>query len=305
MRKFYTLTGIPKFDYALKSLDNHLAISSKAIQTRKAYSRSLNFFMTFSRKLPDECKRNELINIIMEIKKNRGFGNSGLKHYIYGVRYYLKNIAHRMDLYIHLPTPVRKHYDVEILNVHEMNLLFRNCRNIRNLFIIQLLYETGIRIGELLSIKYHDFDLHHKSLTILNSKNRKTRTVYFGTQLKTLIEVYHLQNKSLFSNTLDNKDFHPFVPLSRGGIRFMMNSLVKRSGVKKNVTPHLLRHAFAVHYLNFGGTIYQLQKLLGHSHLVTTFNYLQYAILPESLNISILDKLLNATNNHQLKLLRA
>ena len=298
MKKSYRLTGIKRFDFAISSLDNHLIISGKSHATRRNYNRVLYKFIINANKLPDECTKNEIINTIIKIQNINGFKSATLKIYIYAIKYYLKNIAERMDLFTKIPTPQIKKYDVEILNIDEVNLLFKSCKNSRDLLITQLLYETGIRIKELLNIKFQDFDLHNKSLTIRNGKNRKTRTVYFGVNLINTLKVYHNSNRSLFYDSPNDKQFHPFFNLSRSGIRHILKSIIKRSGIKKRVTPHLLRHAFAVHYLNFGGTIYQLQKLLGHSHLTTTFYYLQYAVLPDNKNISILDKLIETKDRN-------
>ncbi len=305
MRKVYKRTGHTQFDNAIIAFDNHLAISGKAIATRKAYNLSLIRFLKISNKLPEHCSKIEIVDTILKIKEIHGFGPSTLKHYIYGIRYYLKHIAERMDLFMKIPIPTLKVYDFDVLNVEEIQLIFKNCNNIRDLFILQLLYETGIRLNELLSINYQDFDLYHKTLTIRNIKNNKTRVVYFGESMKRLLIEYHTQYRSLFSKTKNEFQFHPFIHLSRSGVRYMMQSVVKRSGIQKHVSCHLFRHAFAVHYLNFGGQIYQLQKLLGHSHINTTLLYLQYAILAPAENISILDTLLDANKEINTSLIRA
>ncbi len=305
MRKIKNLTGDEKFDSAILSLDNHLFISGKAMATRKRYNFALCKFIMRTNKLPEECTKNEIINIILDIQEQRGFQSSTLKHYIYAIRYYLKNVVERMDLFSRIPIPKTKFYDVEILNLHEVESLFSAAKNCRDLLILQLLYETGVRIKELLNIQSHDFDLYHKTLIIKNSKNQKTRIVHFGENLKRTLLQYQKINTSLFSASFINSNFHPFFTISRSSVRYIIKTAVKNCGIQKRVTPHLLRHAFAVHYLNFGGTIYQLQKLLGHSHLTTTFYYLQYAILPESKNISILDKLMNHIQSNQINLIRA
>ena len=305
MRKTLKFTRVKKFDQAIQSLDNHLILSGKSLATRRIYNRMLYGFMIQSGKLPDECGKHEIVDVILTIQKERGFESATLKNHVYALKYYLRHIVERLDLFTKIPIPNIKKYNVEILNVHEISALFEACKNPRDLLIVQLMYETGIRIKELLQLRYQDFDLVNRSLTIRDSKNGKTRTVYFGKHLSRLIRIYHHSYRSLFSHSLANRQFHPFINLSRSGVRYMLASAVKRSGIAKRVSPHLLRHAFAVHYLNFGGTIYQLQRLLGHNHLTTTFYYLQYAVLPEHKNISILDMLIEANRVEEMKLKRA
>jgi len=72
-------------------------------------------------------------------------------------------------------------------------------------------------------------------------------------------------------------------------VQHIVRQIVKRSGLKKRISPHTLRHTFAVHYLNAGGTLFHLQKLLGHQNLTTTLHYLKYAHLPEAKTLSVLD----------------
>lgn len=303
--RIYKSTGIEKFDFALSSLDNHLHISGKSISTRKSYANGLHKFLIHSNKLPEECTKEEIINYFITFKNNRGLQLASLKIYIYSIKYYLKNIAERIDLFDKIPIPVTKQYKLNVLNIHEISLLFDSCKNCRERLIIHLLYETGIRVSELVKLNINDFDFHNKTLIVRDSKNRKTRTLYFGDKLVKSLKEYHQSNKSLFSDSLFTRQFHPFIPLSKKGVSWVLKALAKRSGVHKRVNAHSFRHAFAVHYLNFGGTIYQLQKLLGHSYLTTTCYYLQYAILPESKNISILDKLTETKQDNIFNFLRA
>lgn len=292
MRNIYKLTGNPKFDNALKNFDNHIALSGKSVSTRKAYTRVLSNFINEMHRLPEECNKNEIIGFLMWSKNVRNIGYTTMKHHIYALKYYLHNITDRQDLFTSIPNPTIKTYDISVLTIQEIQLLLQNCKNIRELLILQLLYETGMRVSELVKLSLPDIDLYHKTITIRNSKNRKTRTVNIGDNLIASLNEYLQSTPSLFSESLFTRQFHPFIPMSAGGVSWAINAIVKRSGIKKRVNLHSLRHTFAVHFLNFGGTIYRLQKLLGHSTMITTINYLQYANLHDSKNISILDKLI-------------
>lgn len=291
MKTIYKLTGTPKFDNVLNALDNHIALSGKSYSTRKAYTTVLYRFLNETKRLPEECTKNEIIAFLMWCKQVRNFGFTTMKHHIYAIKYYLYYIADRPDLYQKIPNPSIKIYNINVLTIHEIQLLFEKCKNIRELLIIQMLYETGMRVSELANLSLPEIDLYHKTITIRNSKNKKTRVVNIGDSLITTLTKYLESTPSLFSESLFTRQYHPFIPMSSAGVNWVINALVKRAGITKRVNLHSLRHTFAVHYLNFGGTIYRLQKLLGHKTMVTTINYLQYANLHESKNISILDKL--------------
>lgn len=292
MRKKYLNTGVDKFNSALLALDNHIAICGKSISTRNRYTQVLYEFVMELRKLPEECTKTEIINYFMKCKNERDIGYSTLRGYMGGIKYYLKHIAERMDLFGKIPNPITKKYDITVLSLKEINLLFQNSQNMRELIIIQILYETGIRVSELVNLNLDDFDFYNKMLTIRNSKHRRTRTINFGDGLYSSLKLYIQNYNSLFCNIAVTREFHPFMPLSKKKIRFLLHDLAARSGIKKRVNVHSLRHTFAVHYLNFGGTLYQLQKLLGHSALSTTLHYLQHAVLPESKHVSVMDELM-------------
>ena len=64
------------------------------------------------------------------------------------------------------------------------------------------------------------------------------------------------------------------------GVQYIVRQTLVASGLQKKVCPHTLRHCFAVHYLNNGGSVLRLQQLLGHAHISTTWRYLSYASIP-------------------------
>jgi len=289
MKKLYKTTGISKFDNGLSNLDNHLHLSGKSISTRRIYSNALHKFICSKNKLPDECNQYEIVQYFIDYKQKNSLKNSSLKHYIFAIKYYLLNVASRPELFGRIPIPKVKNYNIEVLSVKEMNHLLKTCNNLRERMIIELLYETGIRISELAKLEMEDFDFYHNSITIKNSKNMKTRTVTFGTNLKSTLKQYILVNNSIFSDSLFNNRFHPFITISKRGISAILKSVVQRSKLTKRVNVHSLRHTFSVHYLNFGGSIFQLQKLLGHRNIETTCHYLQYTVLKDFKVISNLD----------------
>lgn len=294
MRRKILYTGIKKYDYAIRNFDNHLRLSGRSLSTRSVYNNTFRLFLERARKLPENCTQNEIIDTIISLQEERGFQSSTLKHFVFSMKYYLTKIVDRNDLVKKIRIPKTKRYDIEVLNADEIIDLFGACRNSRDLMVLQLLYEAGIRIQELLNLRISDIDMSTNSLRILNSKNGNSRVVHIGCELSKRISNYLRAEVCLFKRDLFFRDdSDKFIKLSRGGIRFMLRSTVKRANIRKRATPHLLRHAFAVHYLNFGGSIYQLRRLLGHKNLKTTLHYLQYAVLPPAGNLSILDKLMS------------
>jgi len=162
----------------------------------------------------------------------------------------------------------------------------------RQFLILNLLYDTGIRVRELTRLRACDFDRVHRTIMIRNSKGNKSRVVFYGIEVQNILNTYCLVRGSVPKNTLLESYKEKGQPLTMRGVQFIIRRIVKRSGIKKRVSPHTLRHSFAVHYLNEGGSLFDLQKLLGHENITTTLHYLKYANLPEGKRMSVLDELL-------------
>ena len=141
---------------------------------------------------------------------------------------------------------------------------------LRDRLIIEMLYATGVRVSELINIKYKDIDFENKRI-IISGKGNKQRVVYFGDYAKDVLYEYmnnHKQNEEgyVFTNSKGTQ-------ITDRGVRYIIDNIMSRLSVKTHVTPHVLRHTFATDMLNNGCDIKVVQELLGHSSLKTTEIY--------------------------------
>lgn len=176
-----------------------------------------------------------------------------------------QKVGKRLPVYLH------SEEIEELLNVPNKNTPL----GFRNFLIIEILYSTGIRVSELINIKIKDINFEDMVIKIFG-KGSKERYALFGVVLKNAILKYLkyfrmelLQNKTndyLLLNKNGNQ-------LTDRGIRLIIDNIVKRSGIKKNISPHTIRHTFATHMLNNGADLKIVQELLGHSNLSTTQIY--------------------------------
>lgn len=145
---------------------------------------------------------------------------------------------------------------------------------LRNAFVLELLYSTGIRVSELSNIKINDINFNEREIRILG-KGSKERIVLFGKQCKDLLNEYinKSRNKLLKDNNeylLLNKNGNK---LSVRGIQMIVEKTLKESSIKYNISPHTLRHTFATHLLDAGADLMSVKELLGHDSLSTTSIY--------------------------------
>lgn len=144
----------------------------------------------------------------------------------------------------------------------------------RDMLILEMLYATGVRVGELVNIKVKDINKDERVINILG-KGNKERIVHFGEYARDSLDDY-LENAYNELNTnnieylfINNKK----TKLTERGVRDILTRIIKKTSLKKNISPHMLRHTFATHLLNEGCDILSVQKLLGHESIAATGIY--------------------------------
>lgn len=144
---------------------------------------------------------------------------------------------------------------------------------VRDRLVLEILYGTGIRVGELVNIQLGDIDIDRRFIRVLG-KGNKERIVPFGKLLRDVLKLYldnHMQELApegddhLLYNTRK-------APISDRSVRKMLEKYGKLLGIGR-IYPHMLRHSYATHLLENGADIRVVQELLGHENLSTTQIY--------------------------------
>lgn len=143
---------------------------------------------------------------------------------------------------------------------------------LRNRALFELLYSTGIRVGELVRLKIRDVDFAQGLLKVMG-KGGKERLVPLGDTAKRALEAYLRQREkagqraeALFLNRWGR-------PLSARWVEMLLKTYALKEGIRRPVTPHVLRHTFATHLLERGADLRAIQEMLGHVRLSTTQRY--------------------------------
>ena len=144
----------------------------------------------------------------------------------------------------------------------------------RDSLILEMLYATGIRVGELVRIRLSDINKSERMIRVLG-KGNKERIVYFGEYTKDILDLYLKDGYKKLN--VDNLDYlflgNRRTQLTERGVRDILNRIIKKTTLTKNISPHMLRHTFATHLLNEGCDILSVQKLLGHESIRATQIY--------------------------------
>lgn len=171
---------------------------------------------------------------------------------------------------IHLPTylteeEIEKLLDIEVIDAFSA----------RNKAILELLYATGLRISELISLEFKNIDLKDCIVRVVG-KGNKERIVPINSIAVNALDNYLNNYRSLLiKNTLNNYIFlnNHGKQLTRQGVFKMIKSEAINKGIKKEISPHTIRHTFATHLLENGADLRIIQELLGHSDISTTQIY--------------------------------
>ena len=182
-----------------------------------------------------------------------------------------------------LKSPMRRIHKIktkqsvkEIITDEMIERLRDNCKCARDLAMIDLLYSTGIRVGELVGLNKSDIDFEEREC-IVYGKGDKERRVYFDAKAKLHLQNYlnsRTDNNPALFVTLDA----PFERLKISGVEIRVRELGRRLNIEK-IHPHKFRRTMATRAIDKGMPIEQVQKILGHSQIDTT---MQYAIVNQN-----------------------
>ena len=186
-----------------------------------------------------------------------------------------------------LKSPMRRIHKIktksvvkEVISDEEVEKLRDNCSTLRDLAIIDLLYSTGIRVGELVRLNIADIDFESRECIVFG-KGDKERRVYFDAKTKIHLKEY-IDSREDNNSALFVSLNAPYNRLKISGVEIRLRQLGRRLNLKA-IHPHKFRRTMATRAIDKGMPIEQVQKILGHSQIDTT---MQYAIVNQN-NVKI------------------
>lgn len=255
--------------------------------TQEAYSRDLVRYLEFLEKQgcnkPTEVKTTD-ITAFLNLLKDNGVGPRSRARCLSAIRMFhrflmVENYAELNPAAI-IEAPRTLNKLPEFLTSAEVDALFSACNgatkeSVRDLAMLELLYATGLRVSELVNLKLREVNLDVGYLMTVG-KGNKERLVPVGESARGKVSAY-LEGVRYRH---DPKNRNPYLFLSRLGSAMsrqaFWNIIKKRvllAGIRKNVSPHTLRHSFATHLLENGADLRSVQIMLGHADLSTTQIY--------------------------------
>ena len=254
--------------------------------TENAYRRDLINYFNWLDSLNKQVESASLRDLEQYIaESSAGAKASSTARRISAIRHFYKYL--QLEDYITdnpselLELPKLDKYLPQVLSTHEINQLIAAIdastdEGFRNKTMIELLYATGMRVSELISLRLSDLYLE-ESLVKVTGKGNKQRFVPVHKGAMDLLTIYirDIRPKTAINKKSENFIFlnRRGVPLSRVMVFTFIKTYAKRSGIKKSISPHTFRHSFATHLVEAGADLRSVQDLLGHESILTTEIY--------------------------------
>jgi len=251
------------------------------MRVRNYSERTVNSYVTAISNLakhynlsPEKINREQVISYAYHLIRNKQVSVSSINLLISAWKVFQVDVLVNPWEDFRLKRPKREKKIPQILSYKEALKLVDTPKNLKHKTILKLAYATGLRRAELLGLELKHIDSSRNVVRVINGKGHKSREVPVSdTLIRELREYY--------------KYFHPKIYLFEGykpGIQYSATSIEKiikdaaaKAGIKKNISPHILRHSFATHMLEKGVNLKRLQLILGHNSMKTTSIYLHLA----------------------------
>jgi integrase/recombinase XerD len=239
-------------------------------RTVTAYLGHMVSYVKLYGKSPSDMGDVEIRQYLYYLLKERQVSWSNINIAYSSLKFFYTRILHRSWNVDHVPRPKKERRLPNVLSFSEVGKLFKATTNMKHRMIFKTAYSGGLRVGEVAGLNVSDIDSCRMTIRINQGKGKKDRyTILAQELLPQLQDYYRIYRPQMWLFPGSNKD----KPINCATIQRVFKTCKQKAGIQKPVTPHGLRHSFATHFLEDGGSLIKLQQLLGHRHLQTTMIY--------------------------------
>jgi site-specific recombinase XerD len=247
----------------------HLIVTQRKQRTIDTYVNAVTQFYHFLNcKHPLQVSANDIRAFLFHLVHERKYKPRTYNQYFYGLKAFYETFMPDVPIMASFSRQSTPDGAITIISRFDFDRILQHTHNIKHKAVLSLLYSSGIRSSECVSIRVENFDTRQMLIRV-TGKGNKTRHTIFSTRCRQILREYVKQTKVkdvLFPGR--NKEH-----ISKEMVGHIVRDSAKRVGIKQRVSPHILRHSFATHFLEIDGRLPVLQALLGHEHPKTTFRY--------------------------------
>ncbi len=272
-----------------KFLQVEKGLSQNSIYSYTYDLKKFSEFLSLKSKNILDATHEDIQQFLKYEKNNKKNSSRTLARSLAAIRQFYNFISDNIDMNIQNPTEKIETPHVEkilpdFLTVNELNKLFNSISEeesyeLRDKTIFELLYSSGLRISEAIDLTIADVDFENMFITV-TGKGNKQRMVPIGKEAARLLNRYKKESRPVILGSRESE--YLFISkkgsqLNRKSVWRLLKNYVTRTEIKKNITPHTLRHSFATHLIENGADLRSVQELLGHMDISTTQIYTHMA----------------------------
>ena len=265
-----------------------MTVRNFAPNTQDSYLSQVSLFARHFGKSPEQLGPEEIRAYQIYLAEQKKVSVSTREVAVSALRFFYAVTLRRDWTVQFIPTPKKDHRLPVILSPQEVLELLQAAPCFTHHVIFSTMYGTGMRVSEAVHLGAADIDSQRMMIRIQLGKGHKDRDVQLSPKLLELLRCYWRKVRPgewMFPGQ------NPDQPLTRDAVGNAVAQAGQRAGLKKHISPHSFRHAYAVHLLEAGTDVRRIQLLLGHRSLATTARYLRLATTTVCATTSPLDLL--------------
>lgn len=250
-----------------------LELKKYAPNTARIYISCFEAFMRFYPDATlDKIDENDIRKYLLFLVR-KDCSDSYVNQAINSIKFYYEIVRGMPNRFYSIERPRKSKKLPEVLSIIEVQSLLAEINNIKHRCIVGLLYSSGLRRSEVLALRPVDIDSKRMLIRVNQGKGKKDRyTILSATLLKELRNYYkRYQPQTFLFESPNGKAYSPTSVVN------IVSRAALRAGIKRRVTPHMLRHSFATHLLDKRTDLRKIQVLLGHNSSKTTEIYTHVA----------------------------
>jgi integrase/recombinase XerD len=262
-------------------------------ETIEKYLHCAREFTAYFWRSPSELGEEHVREFMLHLIQERQLQPSSQKTYACALKFLYRMTLKRPDVIANMPWPKEGPRKLpDILSADELETLFATIVSITHRAVLMLAFGAGLRISEACSLCVTDIDSKRGLIHVRRGKRGKDRYVMLGARLLSVLREYWKTVRPAGPHLFPGQRGRAFI--TPEAVRKGLRGAVQTSKLKKRITPHSLRHAFATHLLESGTDIRVIQVLLGHSSIRSTARYTQVSATHVAKTGSPLDGLAKA-----------
>ena len=251
-----------------------MTVRNLAPNTMLCYLKQVHYLARYFHESPEQLTPEDIRGYQLYLAQDRKVSVNSRLVAMTALRF-LYGVTLRRERFIEmLPMPRKEHYLPVILSPAEVLRFLEAAPSFTHRVIFSIMYGTGMRVSEAVHLQKRHIDSQRMMIRIEQSKGNRDRDVPLSPKLLELLRTYWRKVRPqewLFPGQ------NPEQPLGREAVGQAGTLAARRAGLTKKLSPHCLRHSFAVHLLEAGTDLRKIQLLLGHRSLATTARYLYLA----------------------------